>query len=509
MAQVNRIRELFFEKGLKYAEISRVTGFDVKTVKKYIYQEDFNPMPKVQKPRPSKLEPYKKDIDAWLEEDKQYRKKQRHTARRIFARLAEKYPAFDCSYRLVASYVAEKKLELYGESRFYMPLRHIPGEAQVDFGAAEFYERGTRHKGHYLNISFPHSNGGYLQLFKGENRECLMEGLINFFSHVGGVPHRIWFDNPATIVTKIFEDGERVLNETFARFKNHYGFTAAFCNVGKGNEKGNVENKVGYFRRNLLVPVPRFDDLKAFNRQLLEQCDRDMHRPHYKKETFIADLFEEDRARFLPLPAAEFDAAGLVTVRTDSYAKFTLEEGKHTYSTAPRYARSSLLVKLTAYDVIVLDENHREVVRHPRLYGEKRQESMDWLPYLNQLARRPAALKYTGIYDLLPSTVRSFLDECNARGKGETLRVLAELSRETDFIQATGALETALRYGVGDTDSILAIFNRINSKVVELDPLVLPPSTPRMPSVHPQVDQYDRLFLKGGTGLEAKDRRVL
>lgn len=151
-----------------------------------------------------------------------------------------------------------------------------------------------------------------------------------------------------------------------------------------------------------------------------------------------------------------------------------MEEGKHTYSTAPRYARSSLLVKLTAYDVIVLDENHREVVRHPRLYGEKRQESMDWLPYLNQLARRPAALKYTGIYDLLPSTVRSFLDECNARGKGETLRVLAELSRETDFIQATGALETALRYGVGDTDSILAIFNRINSKVVELDPLVLP-----------------------------------
>jgi transposase len=130
MAQVNRIRELFFEKGLKYAEISRVTGFDVKTVKKYIYQEDFNPMPKVQKPRPSKLEPYKKDIDAWLEEDKQYRKKQRHTARRIFDRLAEKYPAFDCSYRLVASYVAEKKLELYGESRFYMPLRHIPGEAR-------------------------------------------------------------------------------------------------------------------------------------------------------------------------------------------------------------------------------------------------------------------------------------------------------------------------------------------------------------------------------------------
>ena len=140
--------------------------------------------------------------------------------------------------------------------------------------------------------------------------------------------------------------------QTFTRFKNHYGFSAAFCNVGKGNEKGSVENKVGYLRRNLLVPVPQFDDLKAFNRGLLKQCDQDMHRPHYKKETLILDLFEEDRAQFLPLPATGFDTARLVTVRTDSYAKFTLEEGKHTYSTAPRWARGSLLVRLTAYDVI-------------------------------------------------------------------------------------------------------------------------------------------------------------
>lgn len=87
--------------------------------------------------------------------------------------------------------------------------------------------------------------------------------------------------------------------------------------------------------------------------------------------------------------------------------------------------------------------------------------------------------------------------------------MLAELSRETDFTRAAGALETALRYGASDIDSILATFNCMNSQVVELDPLVLPPSTPQMPSFHPQVDQYDRLFLKGGKGLEAKNRRVL
>jgi DNA-binding CsgD family transcriptional regulator len=41
MAQVNCIREMFFEKGMNYASIARITGHDVKTVKKYINMKDF------------------------------------------------------------------------------------------------------------------------------------------------------------------------------------------------------------------------------------------------------------------------------------------------------------------------------------------------------------------------------------------------------------------------------------------------------------------------------------
>jgi len=54
--------------------------------------------------------------------------------------------------------------------------------------------------------------------------------------------------------------GERILTEDFMRFRNHYSFEAVFCNPGKGNEKGNVENKCGYTRRNFLVPLPIFKD---------------------------------------------------------------------------------------------------------------------------------------------------------------------------------------------------------------------------------------------------------
>lgn len=242
MAQVNCIRKMFFEKGMNYAEISRATGFDVKTVKKYIFQENFNKALKPKPMRKSKLDPFKEEIDQWLEEDKAVRKKQRHTAQRVFDRLFEKYSdTFNCSYRLVADYVAKKKQELYrGGHQFYFQLQHIPGEAQVDFGETDFFDQsGVKQNGHHLNISFPHSNSGYTQLFQGENQQCLMEGLRNIFEHIGGVPKRIWFDNPGTIVAKVLKDGERILTETFLRFMNHYGFTAAFCNVASGHEKGN------------------------------------------------------------------------------------------------------------------------------------------------------------------------------------------------------------------------------------------------------------------------------
>ncbi|MGI6709589.1 conserved hypothetical protein [anaerobic digester metagenome] len=115
-------------------------------------------------------------------------------------------------------------------------------------------------------------------------------------------------------------------------------------------------------------------------------------------------------------------------MRTNSYAKFTLNGGKHIYSTAPQFANSELLVKLTAYEAVVLDENYREITAHPRLYGEEMAESMDWLPYLTQLSRRPAALKYTGIYPMLPDPVREFLSSCDYQAKKEVLRVLARLN---------------------------------------------------------------------------------
>ena len=196
MDQVHRIRDLYYGQGITdLAEIARKENCDWRTVRKYVDQEDFSPKPlpaKADGDAPSKLNKFKPLIDKWLTADKKAPRKQRHTAKRVFRRLRDEAEGFDCSHRLVAGYVAEKKRQLGTKRNIgYIPLIHHPGEAQADFGYADFYENGTLHQdAKYLVLSFPFSNGGFLQLNYGENLECLMGGLQAMFEYIGGVPTR-------------------------------------------------------------------------------------------------------------------------------------------------------------------------------------------------------------------------------------------------------------------------------------------------------------------------------
>lgn len=250
MDLIHNIRFRFFEKGENISQIADAMNLDWKTVKKYVDMKDFNepsPKPASDWRLCPKLEPYKEMVDQWLEEDKNAPRKQRHTAKRVYNRLRKEAKGFQCSYRTVASYYKVKRKEVFSNSQDgFLPLEHHHGEAQVDFGTAQFYENGKCITGKYLEVSFPCSNKGFLQLFYGENMECLLEGLDAIFRHIGCVPAELWFDNTTTIVTEVIRGGGRSLTKKFELFREHYSFKAVFMNPGEGHEKGNVENKVGY-----------------------------------------------------------------------------------------------------------------------------------------------------------------------------------------------------------------------------------------------------------------------
>lgn len=131
----------------------------------------------------------------------------------------------------------------------------------------------------------------------------------------GGVPKRLVLDNATGAGRRI---GETVrLTLLFQRFQSHFGFEVTFCNPASGHEKGNVKNKVGYVRRNYFVPLSSAPSLIGWNTELLQMCNLDNLREHYKKNVPICELFEADQQALLPLPRLSVEACHYEHLKTN------------------------------------------------------------------------------------------------------------------------------------------------------------------------------------------------
>jgi transposase len=503
MEHIYHIRYEYFEKDKSIREISRTTGHARETVAKYVEQEDFSLPKPVKHKRRSKTDPYRDQVREWLIADETAPRKQRHTATCVYRRLKNQATAdnksFDISDRAIRDLVADLKRELGQQKQASLPLLHPAGEAQVDFGTTCFYEMGIYYEGSHLALTLPHSDAKFTQLFKGQNFECLAQGLKNIFQHMGYVPTVIRFDNMSTAVKAIKAQGEREITDNFRRLQCHYGFDSNFCNPAAGHEKGSVENYVGYSRRNYFVPVPQMDDLEAYNRELLKACDQDLDREHYKHEKPVWQLFEEDKAGMNPLPGYDFEVCRYVLARTNQYAMAKLQN--NSYSTAGNMARQEVTLKLDAYHVTVLDEKMQPFVIHKRLYG-KNKESMIWGPYLDVLARRPTALKYSSFFQGLPEPVRQFLGDCDLDGKKLVMKVVAQTCREDGLDQSVSALSDAVRMAPKDADTLVSAYAFVRNKPGQIPKNDVPDYVPKLKEYSLDFTPYAKLM--GGVACSSK-----
>lgn len=440
MDQIHRIKELQVQQKGPY-QIAKELGVDPKTVRKYMEQEDFSPPAPTVETRSSKLDPYKTTIAKWLTEDEQNRHKQRHTAQRVFNRLVQSFPEFACSYPTVVRYVRSFRQEQQLSRNGFLELQWHPGEAQADFGECDIIVNGVRRVVKYLVVSFPYSNAAFVQCFLGETAECLCQGLMDIFQHVGGVARRLIIDNATGAGRRI---GELVrLTQLFKRFQAHFGFEVTFCNPESGHEKGNVENKVGYVRRNYFVPIPMAASLQEWNTELLELCNLDNAREHYKKGTPICDLFKADRQAMLQLPRLPFEACRYEQVKTNGYGKFTLD-GRHAYSSSPMYASREITVRISAHFVEPLDEGGAVISRHPRQFGSDRTDTVDWVTIIDQLIAKPGAWRNSPMRSQMSYEVRDYMDEQDKAGLRQALRLIKDLSGQYGLDVAITSMQEAI-----------------------------------------------------------------
>lgn len=104
----------------------------------------------------------------------------------------------------------------------------------------------TRRQLSFFAMVLCHSRMLYVQFTVCQTMEHFLACHVNAFNFFGGVPAKCMVDNLKSAVIRRVVGESPVLNPRYKDFADHYGFAIAPCNVRQPQEKGRVENAVGY-----------------------------------------------------------------------------------------------------------------------------------------------------------------------------------------------------------------------------------------------------------------------
>jgi transposase len=349
-----KIHHLKEQQGLNAHQISGELGMDPRTVTKWLNRKGFSQRKAAV--RSSKLDPFKNHITRLLESHA-------YSAVQIMAQLREQ--GYDGGYSIVKDHVRAIRPP---KSRAYLRLAFAPGEcAQVDWGSWGSVAVGnTRRRLSFFVMVLCYSRMLYVEFTLSQSMEHFLACHKNAFDFFGHVPKKIMVDNLKSAVLRRIIGRAPVFNPKYLDFANHYGFTIAPCNVGKGNEKGRVENAVGYVKKNFLagLQIPDFAAIAPAARTWLETVAN--VRIHGETRIKPLELFEAERACLLPLPVHDLDIASVNPQRASSQFRITCETNR--YSVPAEYAGSTLTVK-TDPERICVYAGEKLIARHIRSYA--------------------------------------------------------------------------------------------------------------------------------------------
>lgn len=404
-------------------------------------------------------------LEEILRQDTKAPPKQRHTAKRIFERLKAEH-RYGGGYTVIKDAVRAWRKQ---RSELFVPLIHPPGQAQVDFGHAEIDWQGKAWKAALFVMTLPYSDAMFICAFPRECTEAFQEGHRRAFEFFWGVPRRISYDNTKVAVSKHTGPRERELTTGFLRLKSHYLFASHFCLIRRANEKGHVENLIGYTRRNFLVPVPKTDSFATLNARLEEHCRMELTRKLRGKEQPKHELLEEERTQFLPLPKEEFDAAWTEPAAANSLSLVRFD--RNDYSVPTAWAHRALTVSADIEQVRLMCGTER-IATHIRCW-EKEKTFFEPTHYLALLERKPGALDVARPLQnwMLPEclhTLRRRLEaEFESGGTRRYIQVL-RLLETCSLNELSAAVERALELGTHHIDAVRLILEQRREEPVGL-----------------------------------------
>lgn len=254
------------QKGMSYVEIARKHHIDPRTAKRYAESET-KPVYNLTEPKQSKLDPYKSQIIAWLEEAP-------YSAQRIWEKLKEQ--GFNGGYTIVKQFVRGKKEQL--DEKATVRFETMPGlQAQVDWAFFEdrlIKENNQFKKLYCFLMILGYSRMRYIEFVTDMSTNTLIRCHQNAFQYFRGYPEEILYDNMKQVVVKrLLKQEDSILNSQFEDFAGFYGFKPILCRPYRGQTKGKVERTVAFVRDNFMTGI-KYNSLNDLNGQAIAWCNK-------------------------------------------------------------------------------------------------------------------------------------------------------------------------------------------------------------------------------------------
>src|SRR3989442_6251616 len=229
--------------GLSVSAISVMTGYDRKTVRRYLHTQETVPVYGPRCPRPGKLEPFRDYIEGRLSAG----------AWNAVVLLRElKQRGYGGGYSMLKEYLQPKRQAAreVAVRRFETPPGH---QAQVDWGELGHLESSEgRRKLSGFVFTLGHSRAMFADVALDQRLGTLLAMHEAAFSALGGVPCEVLYDRMKTVATDVDDRGEIKWQPLFLDFARYWGFVPRLCRTYRPQTKGKVESGIKYVRRNFL-----------------------------------------------------------------------------------------------------------------------------------------------------------------------------------------------------------------------------------------------------------------
>lgn len=275
--------------GYSIYHIARTLRLARNTVRKYLRGA---PPPAVRPPRPSKLDPFKAQIEHWVTTDHLYNCETMLERLRSLGYTGSISILKDFVHPLRPARVGRRPVQRYETA---------PG-AQLQFDWAEFtYERdGQRRKLFGFTAVLSYSRMRFVVFVKRTDTATLLRCLMEACEYFGGLPRTMLTDRMKSVLLEM--DGRTpIWNPRFAEFVAASGVAPRVCRAYTPQTKGKVERSVGIIKTSFW-PGVQFTNLDDLNRQAHAWCDNRNRRVHRTTRDRPVERWRDEG--LAPLPTA-------------------------------------------------------------------------------------------------------------------------------------------------------------------------------------------------------------